>query len=388
MYDQNTLKTIYGLSRIPMAVYTKDWKLREVYAAGQRQASSYEARLMVRLKEELDTQVFCFLPYEESVPIALCGYRNGEAYYVLGPFAYGRTDNFACRSFIHKNKIAECPPCQLDSIITIVRFLAGEELSEEQDKDILDMVLHSTTSGETQDWITKEELRQFDSFQKNHTYKEEQALFAHIERGETEYLRSRSRELLPSHPVLIEDLKKNEEYMAVISISLAARAAIEGGLGSGEGFINNDIFLKKLSLCKTVLEIQQLEKESMIYFAELVARHRKSSAVNQHVEECKRSILAKRFEPISIREIAGELNISQEYLQKLFKKYEGISITEYAANTKIEAACNMLRYSDRKIQEIAEYLHYGSVSHFSTAFRKRMKQSPRAYRDEHKQTIF
>ena len=158
------------------------------------------------------------------------------------------------------------------------------------------------------------------------------------------------------------------------------RQAIEGGLSSAEGFINNDIYLKKLSECKTVFEMDRLRRESQIYFARLVADHKNRSGVNFHVEEVKKNIISKRFTKISIQEIADNLGISKEYMQKLFKKYEGISITEYISDIKIEAACNMLRYSDRKIQEIAEYLHYGSVSHFSTAFRKKMHQSPKEYR--------
>lgn len=93
-----------------------------------------------------------------------------------------------------------------------------------------------TKDKENRNLIVNEELRQLDAFQKNHTYIEEQVLYDHIKAGDVEYLKNRELYHTPSHPVLIEDLKKNEEYMAVISISLAARAAIEGGLSSAEGF--------------------------------------------------------------------------------------------------------------------------------------------------------
>ena len=135
--------------------------------------------------------------------------------------------------------------------------------------------------------------------------------------------------------------------MTVISISLAARAAIEGGLSSAEGFINNDIYLKKLSQCKTVFEMDRLRRESRSILPRLVADHKKKSTVNFHVEEVKKNIISKRFTKISIQEIADDLGLSKEYMQKLFRKYEGISITEYISDIKIEAACNMLRYSDR-----------------------------------------
>lgn len=388
MYDANTLKILFRFSQIPVTVYTLEWTRIESFASFIKAPETFEKDRLEKVKEELAGKKFLFLSYDPLVPVALCGCRGEEEYFILGPFSYGPTDTFECRNFIRKNKIRECPKCQLEDIFAFVSYLTGEEFQEERRKDILGELLPDREEGENQELITREELRQIDSFQKNHTYMDEQLLYDHIKEGDVEYLEKQDFYEAPSHPIIIDDLKKNEEYMTVISISLAARAAIEGGLSSAEGFINNDIYLKKLSQCKTVFEMDRLRRESQIYFARLVADHKKKSGVNFHVEEVKKNIISKRFTKISLQEIADELGISKEYMQKLFKKYEGISITEYISDIKIEAACNMLRYSDRKIQEIAEYLHYGSVSHFSTAFRKKMHQSPKEYRDQNRKTVF
>ena len=388
MYDANTLKILFRFSQIPVTVYTLEWTRIESFASFIKAPETFEKDRLEKVKEGLAGKKFLFLSYDPLVPVALCGCRGEEEYFILGPFSYGPTDTFECRNFIRKNKIRECPKCQLEDIFAFVSYLTGEEFQEERRKDILGELLPDREEGENQELLTREELRQIDSFQKNHTYMDEQHLYDHIKEGDVEFLQKQDFYEAPSHPIIIEDLKKNEEYMTVISISLAARAAIEGGLSSAEGFINNDIYLKKLSQCKTVFEMDRLRRESQIYFARLVADHKKKSGVNFHVEEVKKNIISKRFTKISLQEIADELGISKEYMQKLFKKYEGISITEYISDIKIEAACNMLRYSDRKIQEIAEYLHYGSVSHFSTAFRKKMHQSPKEYRDQNRKTVF
>ena len=388
MYDVNTMRILFRFSQIPITVYTSEWRELDSFTCFYKEPDTFESRMMQTLKSRMAGKRFYFVPYDPQVPIALCGCRGEEEYFVLGPFSYGPADTFECRNFIRKNKIRECPKCQLEDIFALVSFLTGEDLQEERRKDILGELLPDREEGENQELVTREELRQIDSFQKNHTYMDEQLLYDHIKEGDVEFLQKQDFYEAPSHPIIIDDLKKNEEYMTVISISLAARAAIEGGLSSAEGFINNDIYLKKLSVCKTVFEMDRLRRESQIYFARLVADHKKKSGVNFHVEEVKKNIISKRFTKISIQEIADELGISKEYMQKLFKKHEGISITEYISDIKIEAACNMLRYSDRKIQEIAEYLHYGSVSHFSTAFRKKMHQSPKEYRDKNRKTVF
>lgn len=388
MYDVNTMRILFRFSQIPITVYTSEWKKLDRFTSFYKEPDTFESKMMQTLKENMAEKRFYFVAYDAHVPIALCGCRGEEEYFVLGPFSYGLTNTFECRNFIRKNRIRECPKCRLEDILALVSFLTGEEFQEERRKDILGEFLPDREERENQELVTREELRQIDSFQKNHTYMDEQLLYDHIKEGDVEFLERQEFYEAPSHPIIIEDLKKNEEYMTVISISLAARAAIEGGLSSAEGFINNDIYLKKLSECKTVFEMDRLRRESQIYFARLVADHKNRSGVNFHVEEVKKNIISKRFTKISIREIADNLGISKEYMQKLFKKYEGISITEYISDIKIEAACNMLRYSDRKIQEIAEYLHYGSESHFSTAFRKKMHQSPKEYRNQNRKTVF
>lgn len=379
MYDKDTIKLLFRFSQIPITVYDRKWKEQESYTSIHKEPAAFENGKLAELKKELEKKKFCFLPYDSDVPVAICGSLGAEEYYILGPVAYGRTDTFDCRNFMWKHKIRECPNCQLEDLFSLASYFAGKEVSDRPEPK---------AEKEKQDQITREELRQIDSFQKNHTYMEEVAWYDHIRNGDVEYMEKQAFYSVTSHPILMENLKKNEEYITAISISLAARAAIESGLSSAEGFINNDIYLKKLAQCKTLFEIKRLRRESQIYFARLVAQHKKNNTLNFYVEESKKCVLANRFDRISIQKIADNLGISKEYLQKVFKKYEGIPITEYISGIKIEAACNMLKYSDKKIQEIADYLHYGSVSHFSTAFRKKMKQSPKEYRTQHRKTTF
>ena len=98
------------------------------------------------------------------------------------------------------------------------------------------------------------------------------------------------------------------------------------------------------------------------------------------MERCKKIIISRRLETIELGELAEKMGISKEYLSRLFKQHEGSPIVEYILNVKIEAACNMLKYSDRQVNEIADYLSFGSLSYFSRIFKKKMGVSPQQYR--------
>lgn len=228
-----------------------------------------------------------------------------------------------------------------------------------------------------------------EAFQRNHTYREEEKLYRCIREGDVAYLEQHRDDIELPHPIILEDVKKNEEYMAVTGISLAARAAVEGGISSKEAFLYNDLFLKKVASCRDIQAIHRVHSECYLQLARVVRdRKRKESAMNRHVEECKKAVITRRFEHISIDELAQGAGISKEYLQKLFKQYEGMPITEYITNKKLEVACNMLVFSDRKISEIADYLHFGSVSHFSLVFKRKLGQSPKEYRKERQRTVY
>ena len=74
--------------------------------------------------------------------------------------------------------------------------------------------------------------------------------------------------------------------------------------------------------------------------------------------------------------------MSPSYLSTLFKKEMGMSITAYIMEKKMEAARNMLKYSDYSYSEISSILAFSSQSHFIRAFKKHNGDTPRAYREK------
>lgn len=390
MYDPSLLRLIFELTGLPVTLYELSGTEICHFCDASRTKNPTEQQLFSRARQILMDKSSCFLSLREDLPLGICGFRSSDQYCIFGPLAYGKTNTLECRNFMRSHNIDTCPPCPPEILHSIARFLNPPENGSHSDfpPQSAMPVEEDISSTAYHDWITKESLRQYDFFQKNHTYQEEKELYDHVRGGDVSFMKHWGHTDFPSHPVLIDNLFKNEEYMAVIGISMAARAAIEGGLSSAEGFLNNDILLKKLAACRSISEIKELQSQGILHLTELVARSRSQTSSNLHVEKCKKLIISRRFEEISITDLAEELGISSEYLQKLFKKHEGISISSYIQQVKMDMACNLLKYSDRQIQEIAQYLHYSNVSHFSTAFRKYMHQSPREYREKNQHPQF
>ena len=65
----------------------------------------------------------------------------------------------------------------------------------------------------------------------------------------------------------------------------------------------------------------------------------------------------------------------------LFKQETGMGIASYIRKKRMEAACNMLRYSDIPYAEIAQILAFSSQSHFIQVFKADTGMTPHEYRN-------
>lgn len=373
------LKTTVMLTQLPIRVYDRQGKELEKYEIIERNPDEYECALIKEMNRRLRTEDIVTMEYDTVLPVRIYGLRGEERNYLLGPFAYGSLDSKEIKTYMRRRKIEDFPRVQIRESLLAANLVLngftgrkeGIDLLESRSDEDEDIRMHS---------LVNEELRQSDNFQSNHTHDEESILYQYIEQGEIEYLKKNYDYMYLRHPMILEEARKNEEYMAVIGISLASRAAIRGGLTSKEGFLINDIYLKKLSACRTIAEIHDLLKEASLYCAAQVRKKRQAGQCNPYVERCKKRILSSMQEMIGAGELAKETGLSMDYLSKLFKRYEGVSVTEYILNVKIEAACNMLKYSDRQVGAIADYLSFGSLSYFSRVFKRKTGMSPQQYR--------
>lgn len=81
---------------------------------------------------------------------------------------------------------------------------------------------------------------------------------------------------------------------------------------------------------------------------------------------------------------AALCGLSQSRMRRLFREELGMSPVAYRTHLRMETACNMLRYTESNISEIAEAVGYENVFVFSRVFRAEMGCPPSAYRKQGK----
>ncbi len=79
-------------------------------------------------------------------------------------------------------------------------------------------------------------------------------------------------------------------------------------------------------------------------------------------------------------QLARSLYISREYLRQLFRKRFGVSPLEYLLRRRIDAACQMLSFSDLPVGTIGLRCGFESPYYFSRMFKKLTGQPPSTWR--------
>ncbi|MCD7738389.1 MAG: AraC family transcriptional regulator [Lachnospiraceae bacterium] len=175
--------------------------------------------------------------------------------------------------------------------------------------------------------------------------------------------------------------KKQWEYSVVSSIVLSCRAAIAGGLPVKISYSLSDTLLQRLTHCNSFQDMLLLESEVRMTFAAAVNEYKTKSTNISCVEKAKNYIHDHLNRSFTLDELAETCEVSKSHLCRKFKAATNQTIMEYLYANRVKVAQDLLRYSNKPISYIAEYLRFSSQSHFTDIFRKYTGQTPLQYRN-------
>lgn len=88
---------------------------------------------------------------------------------------------------------------------------------------------------------------------------------------------------------------------------------------------------------------------------------------------------------INMEELAAELHVGYSYFRQMFRRYTGISPTQYHLSLRIQKAKDLLISTNKSFKEIAIDLGFESYFYFSRIFKDKTGKSPMDFRKEHQQ---
>ena len=219
-----------------------------------------------------------------------------------------------------------------------------------------------------------------ENLQKHESYASERRQYDAIRNGQTDRIQSVFQITPDGTPgILSRNELRNSKNMFIAGITLFTRAAIKGGVPEETAYALSDGYIQTVEECTSKSSIEKLSQKAALRFAQEVQKSGMRH-YSREIEAAVKYIHLHLHVPVTLEETAEAAGISASYLSRLFKKETGMLFVDYIQKERIEAACNMLTYSDYTAAQISEYLCFSTQIYFIKIFRKYTGTTPAKYK--------
>ncbi|HEL1733319.1 TPA: helix-turn-helix transcriptional regulator [Streptococcus suis] len=224
-------------------------------------------------------------------------------------------------------------------------------------------------------------LNRENQFKHFDSYSEDMRQYHLLAQGKDEALTEGERIFEKMRSVsLSKDTLQSSRYMFIANATLATRFVIEAGVETEKAYNISDLFIHQMDEAKDFTEIKGIQQKMIAYFLKEVKQVQHQRIFSKPVMTCLDYIDQHLHEKISVPGLSDSVNLSPNYLSRLFKDETGMTITSYINNQRIRTAENMIRYSDYNFTEISQILAFGNQTYFNRQFKKQTGLSPSQYR--------
>lgn len=216
--------------------------------------------------------------------------------------------------------------------------------------------------------------------EKHTPYSAEIRLFSCIQQGDVASLLQQIKGI--DSLVVMGEMSDDElmqyKYMAVSTITLATRYAIQGGLNEAKAYAFSDRVIKAVDKLKNKNDIILYMGEEIVKLTHEVQKSRCRPEFSPHTRSCVIFVNDNITRKITVADIAKHCGISADYLSQVFKKETGENLSTYIMRIKLERAKEMLRRGI-SARDICASLGFSSQSYFVTAFKRLYNMTPTEY---------
>lgn len=214
-------------------------------------------------------------------------------------------------------------------------------------------------------------------------YRVEQEMLSLVRGGDSKRLENWIERVPAVKPGQIApDTLRQEKNIFTVTTTLVSRAAIQGGMDVEDAMRLSDSYIKKCERLSSLDSIVNLQLGMVRNFTRQVEHINDLDARSELAQKVASYIQHHLSDPIRTEEIAQALHLSRSYLSTRFKKEQGIDLTDYIQQVKVNEAKHLLRHTDRSLLTISNYLGYSSQSHFSRVFKAVTGTAPGEYRKQ------
>lgn len=390
------VESFFRLTAIPCRIYHKKRLIKNFYL----NADSF---LLTTYDEQLldNPNPVGFLLTDEYLAIGRIICKDSNDSIIFGPVRTGPISNDSLQEFLLAHDIpltdANKLRTQFDNMTKMdleyyAAILASVYCSINHELIRTSVILrqipsHSEPDNTAMDThlLSRQEAIIFGDKEPHNTYNYEQKMLHCVKYGLVEELNSIGGLTNDMHiGTLLTDSIRYYKNLLLAQNTLFSRAAIEGGLAPEAAYSMSDLYVLQIENCETINQLNQVSQTIRNDFCKSVRDIRSPQTGDAIVDNAIQYIGEHVSENLSAQQIADYLDISREYLSSKFKKATGASLPDFINRSKIEVAKRLLRFTDKTLVAISNYLSYSSQSYFQTQFKRVTGMTPMEYRRSEK----
>lgn len=175
-----------------------------------------------------------------------------------------------------------------------------------------------------------------------------------------------------------------KEYQdKLCSLLIQVGAGMNGSEKAGAYLAHNlHQFVEELEGCTSLPEANKHFIDALVFVSSYHHKEGTISGDNKSIAIVKRFIQNNFHKVMNLDMLANQVSMNSSYFSVLFKKEEGISLTDYIVNVRINKAMEYLRDPQFKVYEVATKTGFNDEKYFSKVFKKKVGISPKEYKDK------
>ena len=173
---------------------------------------------------------------------------------------------------------------------------------------------------------------------------------------------------------------RQKKNLAITSVFTISRAAIRGGMSANEALMLSDNYIQNIENCTTDKQIDGLMLDAFSLYVHAVHTIRSEKAVGRNMEEIIKYVRECVNQSVTVSSIAAHFCYNPDYLSHKFKSELGFGLKSFIKRVKLEEAGQLLKYTNKSILEISNYLCFSNQSSFQNAFKCQYHITPQKYR--------
>lgn len=317
--------------------------------------------------------------------------------HIFGPFFLVTMNDFTNTHYIEKYHIRysarqtfieyleHLPSYSTREIFGIIQYLANIINNVAISSDSITIIDYNLQPGKngTQVPLLESNMEEFEYQDMMEIYETERTANSFVRDGKPEQLLDyMTNHNIALHAGLSPVPLTNYRNTAVQSITLASRAAVEGGLDYSVAAHLVDIYLLQLDTLTDFDDIMTLISSAIMNFAVRVQKCKLPADLTPIIQRVIEYIQYNIHSHLSVKQIAEFFHLNESYLSKLFSSQIGTSLSNYILVHKIEEAKRLLSNTDMSLSSISYQLSFSSQAHFQRAFKKIAGSTPGEYRKQ------